>query len=171
MRRSFFLLASWFLFRAPARGAEIAAVRAEPVQLSFSFAAAAALPLQSPSLAAAAPAALSVPASAPAALAPAAVPALQVAAVSPAPEAAVPAAPRRARSSKIDYEEFGRQIAARPGISQNVFQHAEAKRRILRASGYSVLYGAGGIRIPLEDASDARIGNVFANVLRAFNRL
>jgi hypothetical protein len=169
VRRWVLLLAAWSLFHSPARGAEIAALRTAPVQLSFAFAAPAALALQTPALVPTAPISLSASAASPAALMPAAAAPI---AAAPNTVAAAPAtAARPKRSTKIDYEEFGRQIAGRPGISTNVFQHADAKRRILRASGYDVLYGAGGRRIALGDATDARVGAAFANVMRAFSRL
>jgi hypothetical protein len=76
--------------------------------------------------------------------------------------------PRRA--TKMDYEEFGRQVAARPGLSLDPFQHADAKRRILAASGYTHLFGAGGRRVPLAEASDVRVGKAFLSVKRTFDR-
>lgn len=75
-----------------------------------------------------------------------------------------------ARATKIDYDEFGRQLSRAPGLSANVFQHADAKRRILKASGYTRLYGAGGVPVAIDRAADARVGKTFANVLRAFQR-
>ncbi len=83
--------------------------------------------------------------------------------------AAPPPVPERKRGTRIDYEEFGRQLAAHPGLSANPFQHAAAKRRILKASGYSRLYGAGG-PVAIESASDVRVGKAFENVRRAFER-
>lgn len=78
--------------------------------------------------------------------------------------------PAPARATKIDYDEFGRQMARAPGLSANVFQHVDAKRRILKASGYTRLYGAGGIPVPIDQAADVRVGKTFANVLRAFQK-
>ncbi|MDD5304764.1 MAG: hypothetical protein PHS14_16840 [Elusimicrobia bacterium] len=75
-----------------------------------------------------------------------------------------------ARATAIDYEEFGRQLSRHPGLSLNAFSHTDAKRRILKASGYSRLHGAGGVPVPIERADDARVGKAFANVLRAFDR-
>ena len=76
--------------------------------------------------------------------------------------------PRRA--TKMDYVEFGRQLARRSGLDLNPFNQADAKRRILAASGYTHLYGAGGVRIPIADASDVRVGNAFLRVKRTFDR-
>ncbi len=78
--------------------------------------------------------------------------------------------PAPARTTKIDYDEFGRQLSRSPGLSTNVFQHTDAKRRILKASGYTRLYGAGGVPVPIDRAADVRVGKTFANVLRAFER-
>ncbi len=75
-----------------------------------------------------------------------------------------------ARKTKIDYDEFGRQLLRSPGLSSNPFQHTDAKRRILKASGYSRLYGAGGVAVAIDRASDIRVGKAFASVLRAFER-
>lgn len=75
-----------------------------------------------------------------------------------------------AKTTKIDYDEFGRQLARAPGLSLNPFQHADAKRRILKASGYARLYGTGGVPIKIDDAADIRVGKAFASVLRAFER-
>jgi hypothetical protein len=72
-------------------------------------------------------------------------------------------------ATKIDYEEFGRQVKAHPGLSSNPFQHAPAKRKILKASGYDRLRGPEG-PVAIERASDARVGMAFARVLRAFER-
>lgn len=74
------------------------------------------------------------------------------------------------RSTKIDYETFGRRLAQTSGLSSNPFNGTSAKRRILKAAGYTRLYGAGGKPIAIDDASDVRIGKVFANVLRAYER-
>jgi hypothetical protein len=74
------------------------------------------------------------------------------------------------RATKMDYEEFGRQLDRRPALDVNPFYHADAKRRILAASGYTHLYGAGGIRIPLAQASDARVGRAFLSVKKTFDR-
>jgi hypothetical protein len=80
-----------------------------------------------------------------------------------APEPAV-------RATAIDYVEFGRQLSRHPGLSLSAFRDASAKRAILKASGYSRLYGAGGVPVPIERADDVRVGKTFANVLRAFER-
>jgi hypothetical protein len=77
-------------------------------------------------------------------------------------------APRR--KTKMDYDEFSRQISAAPGLDPNPFRHADTKRRILAASGYTHLYGAGGSRIPLADAADVRVGNAFLSVKKTFDR-
>jgi hypothetical protein len=74
------------------------------------------------------------------------------------------------RSTKMDYDEFGRQLAARPGIDLSPFNQTEAKRRILSASGYTHLYGAGGVRIPLSQATDVRVGNAFLSVKKTYDR-
>lgn len=73
------------------------------------------------------------------------------------------------RATKIDYEEFGRQLAAHPGLSSSPFQHAPAKRKILKAAGYDRLRGPDG-PVAIERATDARVGMAFAHVLRAFER-
>lgn len=77
-------------------------------------------------------------------------------------------APRRA--TKMDYDEFGRQLAVRPGLSLNPFDHADAKRRMLAASGYTHLFGAGGRRVPLAEASDVRVGKAFLSVKKTYDR-
>jgi hypothetical protein len=74
------------------------------------------------------------------------------------------------RKTKMDYDEFGRQLAATPGLDLNAFRHTDAKRRILAASGYTHLYGAGGVRIPLSQANDVRVGNAFLSVKKTFDR-
>lgn len=71
------------------------------------------------------------------------------------------------RATKIDYEEFGRQLARNPGLSSSPFQHASAKRKILKAAGYDRLRGPEG-PVAIERATDARVGMAFAHVLRAF---
>lgn len=81
-----------------------------------------------------------------------------------------PAAPRPVRRTKIDYAEFGRRLASSPEVSLDVFRDSAAKRQILRASGYDVLIGKGGLRIPLDQASDARVGQAFLHVKRIFDR-
>ena len=80
------------------------------------------------------------------------------------------APPVKARKTAIDYDEFGRNLASAPGLSLDPFKHADAKRRILKASGYSRIYGAGGVPVPIDRAADVRVGKTFANVLRAFER-
>ena len=79
-------------------------------------------------------------------------------------------APKLQRSTRIDYEEFGRLLARWKGLDHNVFRHAEEKREILKASGYDALTGPGGRRIPLDQADDVRVGKAFLNVLRAFEK-
>lgn len=73
------------------------------------------------------------------------------------------------RSTKLDYDEFGRQVSG-ARLSANVFRDTDAKRRILLASGYTHLTGPNGTRIPLARADDARIGKAFENVLSAYRR-
>lgn len=73
------------------------------------------------------------------------------------------------RATKIDYEEFGRQLAKHPGLSSSPFQHGPAKRKILKASGYDRLRGPEG-PVTIERATDARVGMAFAHVLRAYER-
>lgn len=77
------------------------------------------------------------------------------------------AAPKR-RSTRIDYDEFGRQVAGARGLSANVFRDTDAKRRILLASGYTHLKGPNGARIPIGKADDVRVGRAFENVLKAY---
>lgn len=180
------------LIAAPSFGAAFVRPQAAPVQLALPFAApAAAMPLATPTIAAAPsalPAAPILPPAAPLLSAP--VPA------APQPTAAAPAprrdegengrpqlqrlaqsgddagrafdAPRRA--TKMDYEEFGRQLARRPGLDENPFRHADEKRRMLAASGYTHLFGAGGRRIPLAEAADVRVGKAFLSVKKTFDR-
>jgi hypothetical protein len=74
------------------------------------------------------------------------------------------------RATKMDYDEFGRQLARRPGLDQNSFNQSDSKRRVLAASGYTHLYGVGGVRIPIADASDVRVGNAFNSVKKTFDR-
>lgn len=73
------------------------------------------------------------------------------------------------RATKIDYEEFGRQLAKHPGLSSSPFQHGPAKRKILKASGYDRLRGPEG-PVTIERATDARVGMAFVHVLRAYER-
>lgn len=73
------------------------------------------------------------------------------------------------KSTKLDYDEFGRQISG-SRLSTNVFRDTDAKRRILLASGYTHLKGPNGTRIPLAKADDVRIGKAFENVLAAYSR-
>ena len=170
MRRGYAVIAGWLLLGAPALAATVAAVRAAPVQLSFAFAAPSALappPVLTAAVPSAAPVAIAPSAAAPVAAAISAAPA---AAAAPAAFVAAPEAPKTARKTKIDYDEFGRQLASRQGLSLDPFRHADAKRRILRAAGYDVLHGAGGKRIPLDEAADVRVGSAFLNVKRAFDR-
>jgi hypothetical protein len=141
------------------------------VQLSFNFAPSPALtaPLTVPSLAPLA--SLQAPALQPSIIAPAPAPVMAaVAAGETAIEAIVPKGKPVARATAIDYEEFGRRLAGSPGLSLDPFKHAEAKRRILKAAGYSRLYGAGGVPIPIDQAADVRVGRAFANVHRAYRR-
>lgn len=190
MRRLFALCA--LLIAAPSFGAALIRPQAAPVQLTLPFGApAAAMPLAAPPLAAspsALPAAPILPSAAPALSA--RVPAApQPMAVAPAPHKDEGAdgrsqlqtlardgddadrafdAPRR--TTKMDYEEFGRQLARRPGLDENPFRHADEKRRMLAASGYTHLFGAGGRRIPLAEAADVRVGKAFLSVKKTFDR-
>lgn len=84
----------------------------------------------------------------------------------PAKTAAAPAAKR---GSKIDDAAFARALSGR-SVREGIFDDAGAKRAILRAAGYTHLYGAGGVRLTLEEASDARVGRVFASTLAAHRR-
>ena len=51
-----------------------------------------------------------------------------------------------------------------------VVEHARGKRDILRAAGYTHVNGKGGRRIPLDEASDKRVGEVFRKTLAAYQR-
>ena len=184
------------LIVAPLHGAELVRPQA-PVQLSFSFAAPAramSLTALSPEPPLALPTAAALPVAAPVLAAP--LPALIPVAVAPALTSASPtvkedertdgrsqlqslsrneigegrAFDSSKRKTKMDYDEFGRQLAATPGLDMNAFRHAAAKRRILAASGYTHLYGAGGVRIPLAEANDVRVGNAFISVKKTFDR-
>jgi len=192
MRRPYLL--GLLLLSAPAWGVELVRPTA-PVQLSFNFAAPVAAPIAaSPAPLAAVAALTAAPTPLTAAPAPFAVAAGPAIAAAPSARPAVAAeearedgrsqleraaaasessnagfeAPRR--TTKLDYEEFGRQVAARPGLSLNPFQHADAKRNILSASGYTHLYGAGGRRVPLAQAADVRVGKAFLSVKKTFDR-
>ena len=76
----------------------------------------------------------------------------------------------RRRGGKLDYAAFGRALRARPGLSSNVFEHADSKREILRAAGYTRLRGRGKTSVTLEQASDARVGRAFDRVLAQYRR-
>ena len=183
MRRP--LLLSLLLLAGPALGVELVCPSAASVQLKFDFAApvvapiAAAVPLAA--VAALVPAPVALTAAPEISAAPAPIPAapapearetgraqLETAAAASASSNAVFDAPRK--TTKMDYEEFGRQVAARPSLSLNPFEHADAKRRILSASGYTHLFGAGGRRVPLADASDVRVGKAFLSVKKTSDR-
>ena len=158
MRRSLALLALWSA--SPAFGGPIGP-RAAPGQLALPFDAASA-PLSAPISSALSPA----PALA------AAPPAADVALPLPLPAAPAPGqdlGASRRRTTKIDYDAFGRQLGLNPGLSLNIFGATDAKRGILAASGYTHLVGAGGRRIALADATAARIGAAFDKILRTFN--
>jgi hypothetical protein len=88
----------------------------------------------------------------------------------PAPPAAKPSPDRKPRATKIDYAEFGRLLALTPRLSESRFRDTEAKRRILRASGYTHLIGPGGRRIPLSIADEARVGRAFEHTLETYRR-
>ena len=183
MKRLVFLYT--LLLVAPLHGAELVRPSA-PVQLSFSFAAPVAMmPLTAltPALPMPLPTAAVLPMAAPVLVAP------LPASVSPSSKeddrtdgrsqlqslARNADAPGKSfdtpkRKTKMDYDEFGRQVAAAPSLDLNAFRHTDAKRRILAASGYTHLYGAGGVRIPLAKANDVRVGNAFLSVKKTFDR-
>ncbi|MFI5345247.1 MAG: hypothetical protein ACHQ51_02620 [Elusimicrobiota bacterium] len=194
MRRM--LLLYTLLIVAPLHGAELVRPQA-PVQLSFSFVSPApVMPLTAlmPAAPIALPTVAVLPTAAPVLAVP--VPVLPPAAVAPQPASVSPAAEENERTdgrsqlqslsrsangdghafdspkrkTKMDYAEFGRQLAAAPGLDMNAFRHTDAKRRILAASGYTHLYGAGGVRIPLSQAADVRVGNAFLSVKKTFDR-
>lgn len=77
---------------------------------------------------------------------------------------------RRRSGAKIDYDAFGSALLRHPGLSSNIFQHAAAKRSILKAAGYTVLRGRGKTVVSIDDASDARVGEAFAHVLQQYRR-
>ncbi|MBI3563633.1 MAG: hypothetical protein HY079_00390 [Elusimicrobia bacterium] len=81
----------------------------------------------------------------------------------PAP---LPAA--KAKRTKIDYEAFGEELRRRGTPGEGVFAQTAVKRAILKAAGYTHLYGRGGERVSLDDASDARVGGAFAATLKAW---
>ena len=72
--------------------------------------------------------------------------------------------------ARIDYEEF---LKLHEDYSRNhyipaedVFRGASLKREILGFAGYTHVRGREGRRVPLADASDERIGNVYRNAYR-----
>ncbi len=74
------------------------------------------------------------------------------------------------RKTKIDYDAFGRALLEYPGLSNDIRQHAEAKRDILRKAGYTRLYGKGKSRVSVDEASDERVGSAFEKTLAAYRR-
>ncbi len=78
------------------------------------------------------------------------------------------APPPATRATKIDYAAFGRALARSPRVSVDIFADAYAKRALLKAAGYTRLYGSGGTRVAIDDASDARIGRAFDATVRAY---
>lgn len=52
----------------------------------------------------------------------------------------------------------------------DVFREAGKKRRLLRLVGYAHLNGPEGKRIPLEECSDAKIGEAFRKTYRALTK-
>jgi hypothetical protein len=88
----------------------------------------------------------------------------------PAEPLAAPAPAARAKSTKMDYEVFGAELSRRGTPDSAVFSQTETKRSMLRNAGYTHLYGQGGARISIDDASPARIGLAFAETLKAWRR-
>lgn len=70
----------------------------------------------------------------------------------------------------IDYDAFGRALKRTGSIRLNRFEDNEAKREILKAANYTHLKGRGGVRIPIEEASVARVGAVFINVYTQYEK-
>jgi hypothetical protein len=80
-------------------------------------------------------------------------------------------APAPKQATVIDYNAFAAALDRHTGINaENIFAHTATKRAILAAAGYTVLYGEGGVRIPLEDATAAKIGAVFKKTWAAYRR-
>ena len=80
----------------------------------------------------------------------------------------IPKSKGNKRKTKVDYELFlakHKEYDRRYGMNMSIFEDADDKRKILREAGYTGVYGEGKARIHLEDASDARIGRVYENVL------
>lgn len=88
----------------------------------------------------------------------------------PAEPLAAPAPAARAKTTKMDYEVFGAELARRGTPDSGVFAQTETKRSILRKAGYTHLYGQGGVRVSIDDASPARIGHAFNETLKAWRR-
>lgn len=85
-------------------------------------------------------------------------------------ETAAPAPAPKARATKIDYDAFGAELRRRGTPDEGVFAQAALKRAILKAAGYTHLYGQGGVRVSLDEATDARVGAAFAKTLASWRR-
>lgn len=76
---------------------------------------------------------------------------------------------KQKRQPKIDYARFGAALK-KYEPSLDIFRDADLKRIAYRQAGYTHLYGEDGERIPLDDASDARIGGAFVKTCKAYKR-
>ena len=74
-------------------------------------------------------------------------------------------------SSRFDYVAFGNALGSSSGVHLGIFQDRDMKENMLRAGGYTHVTGEGGKRIPLGEASDARIGHVWLGQYRQLNKV
>jgi len=79
---------------------------------------------------------------------------------------------RRKSGRQIDYHLFMKLVRERESDlnPENLFMGTGTKREILKESGYDYVKINGGKRIQIEEASNARIGNVYRKTRRAAQR-